>query len=253
MVSFGYTVIIPTKYMKGCVLMFSNIKNRFNKKGKRAAALLVTAAMLCGFTGCGKSETGSSAVSSSSSEPQRVLADTSIFDFDEAVKNIILFGQKISLPCYWSDFGEDFSHDEMYISSDDDLMCDLQYKGKKIGNIFFGDCADTEDTSEAESHQIVCIVIGFTNYGYPYDEYYLNFFESLGYYTGQLELGVGNISMSSSESDVMAELGKPSRITEGGSKHYLDYNYDSGYFHFVINVNKIPIGITQLYIRVNQD
>lgn len=244
--------------------MINNIKQRF----KMAAALPVMCAMLCGLAGCGKSEAGSSAPLSSSSVTQSIPTNKSTissdntdslgaqgggqsdFDFDEAVKNITLFGQKISLPCYWSDFGEDFSHDEIYRSDDDELSCQLMYKGKIIGNIFFGDCADTEDISEAESHPIVCIVIGFTSYGYPYDEYYLDFFERLGYYTGQIEFALGDISMSSTENDIIAELGEPSAITEGGSKHYLDYNYDSGYFHFVVYVNKEPYGITQLYIKV---
>ena len=62
---------------------------------KKFAALLVVCAILCGFAGCGKSETGISAVSSSSSEPKRVLADTSKFDFDAAMKDINLFGKKI--------------------------------------------------------------------------------------------------------------------------------------------------------------
>lgn len=121
--------------MKDHVLMLNNIKQRF----KTAAALPVMVAMLCGLAGCGKSETGSSAPLSSSSVPQSIPTDKSTissdntdslgaqgggqsdFDFDAAVKNITLFGQKISLPCYWSDFGEDFSHDEIYRSDDDEL------------------------------------------------------------------------------------------------------------------------------------
>lgn len=233
---------------------------------------MVTVTMLCGFAGCGKKETSSSVPLSSSSVMQSIPTDTSTiisdnigssgaqsvqnngqsdFDFDEAVKNMTLFGQKISLPCYWSDFGEVFSHDEMYISSDDDLMCTLRYKGKIIGDVFFGNCAETEDTSEAESHPIVCIVIGFTDYSYFYDEYDLNLFESLGYYTGQLEFVLGDVMMSSTEDDIIAVLGEPSKITEGGSRwRYLDYKYDNGYFHFVFDVNKEPCGIMELYIKV---
>lgn len=256
------------------VIMFSKLKNRFSEKGKKAVALLTMAALLCGFTGCGKEETGSSASNNSlsvsvdksniSQSPainsnNTVLSDDqttqnsaqSNFDFDEAVKNINLFGQKISLPCSWSDFGEDFSHDEMYFSSDDGLMCGLLYKGKLIGSILFDNCADAETTAEAESNQIVCVVIGFTNYGYPYNDTDTDFLDRTGYYTGKLELALGDISMSSSENDIIAELGEPSKITEGGSDYrYLDYKYDDGYLHFVFNFNKGSYRIMRIYINV---
>lgn len=201
---------------------------------------MVTFALLCGFAGCGNSETGGSNISS-----------TSKFDFDEAVKNITLFWQKISLPCYWSDFGEDFSHDDIYRSGDGELSCQLMYKGKKVGIIFFDKSAGDENIAEIENIPIILIVLGFTDYGYPYDEYDLDFFERLGYYTGQIELALGDVSMSSTENDIIAALGEPSKITEGGSRwRYLDYNYDNGYFHFVIDINKASYGIMELYIKV---
>lgn len=257
--------------------MFSNIKNRFNKKGKRAAALLITVTMLCGFTGCGKSETGSSSTDSVTSTLQStptaeskdsqnpVINSDNIgssgtqgnaqsdFDFDEAVKNITLFGQKISLPCYWSDFGEDFSHDDIYRSGDGELSCQLMYKGKIVGTIFFDKSADDENIAETENIPIILIVLGFTDYGYPYDSHKESFLESIGYYTGLLELNFDGISMSSTETDIIAKVGEPSKTSEGGSFRYLDYKYDNGYLHFVIDVNKIPNGIMELYIGVNQD
>ena len=138
----------------------------------------------------------------------------------------------------------------MYFPSEDDLMCGLRYKGKRIGDIFFGNCADTEDTSEAERHQIVCIVIGFTDYGYPYNDSDRDFLERLGYYTGQMELALGDVTMSLTENEITAALGEPGKISEGGGYRYLDYKYDNGSLHFVIDTAKESSGIMELYINV---
>ena len=225
---------------------------------------MTAAALLCWLAGCGKNEVESFVPDSVSSVSQSVPdAETSIsqnsvvsadstgspdaqsaptasepaFDFDEAVKNIDLFGHKISLPCYWSDFNEDFSLGDIRIPSDNDLMCQLLYKGDKIGNIFFSDC-DNED--EIESCSIKGVTIGFSLYGYPYDpDYNLDFLETAGYYTGLLELNMGNISMSYSESDIIAKLGEPSTSSGDGSSHYLDYHYDNGHLNFYIDREKL--------------
>lgn len=286
--------------------MFNSIRSRYGKKVKRAAALLITAAVLCGFTGCGKNETSSSAPLSSSSVPQSVPADKSEvsqsrennsgnnsvtstpqsvpdeeskdsqssevnsdntsssgtqsgqnngqseFNFDEAVKNITLFGHKISLPCAWSDFGEDFSHDDMYIPSGDDLLCNLQYKGEYIGCIIFSDCVDAEDTAEVESKPVIQLVMGFSNYGYPYTSNELKYFETIKNYTGPIEFNFGNLSMSSDEKDIIAELGEPGKIGgEVSGRHWLHYDYDNGYLDFYINDNERVGRIMELYIGVN--
>ena len=201
---------------------------------KKIASILVICAVLCVLAGCGSN-----------------VSTASEFDFDAAMKDISLFGQKISLPCYWSDLSEDFSHKEVYFPSDDDLMCALCYKGKEIGMIAFGNCPETEDASVAESHQIVCIILGFTDYEYPYSDHDRDFLDRLGYYTGEMEFALGDVSMSSTESEIIAALGEPSRISGGDSRYrYLDYKYDSGYLHFVITTDRTYKGIMQLYIGV---
>ena len=239
------------------------LKKLIRRMGKRAVAVLAAAVLLYGLAGCGKKEAGSSAPDSVSSVPQSVPnAETSIsqssvvstdstglsetqsastgiktdFDFDEAVKNIDLFGHKISLPCYWSDFSEDFSLGDIRIPSDNDLMCQLLYKGDKIGNIFFTDC---ENEDEIESCLIKGVTIGFSLYGYPYDpDYNMEFLETAGYYTGLLELYMGNISMSYSESDIIAELGEPT-VSGDDTTHYLNYYYDNGHLNFYIDREKL--------------
>lgn len=263
--------------------MFSKSKHAIGKKCKKVMTAALTFALLCGFTGCAKEETGSSAPqstaarssssvkqsvpnnnsevpqSSAVSSDNTVSSDTQSeqsavkteFDFDEAVKNISLFGHKISLPCYWSDFDEDFSHDDMYFESDDGLMCSLRYKGKKIGSILFGNCVGEENTDKIEHNPVMLIIIGFTNYGYPYNSSDSKYFESTGYYTELLELNLDGVSMSSTEKDITAKFGEPSKITEGGGLRFLDYKYDNGYFHFVIDKNKMTNGSMELYIYVN--
>lgn len=254
--------------------MFSKYKRRLKSK---TAALFAAAILLCGLTGCDGGETSSAVHNSSASAAQSTAAESSKeiqsaavssdnagssdaqseqsvvkteFDFDKAVKNISLFGHKISLPCRWSDFGEDFSHDEMYFESDDGMMCSLRYKGKQIGTILFGNCAGEENTDKIEQNPVMLIVIGFTNYGYPYNSSDLKYLESTGYYTGLLELDLGGVSMSSAEKDITAKFGEPSKASEGGNLRFLDYKYDNGYFHIVIDNNNKQKGSKNFYIGV---
>ncbi len=210
-----------------------------NRILKRAAALLLAGVMLLGLAGCDRSK-ASDADSGSISSTLTVsdsadLSDTQAeFDFDEAVKDINLFGHKISLPCMWSDFGEDFSHDDMFIPADDDLSCNLLYKGKKIGVIFFGNC-DVEHSDEIETKPVVCISVGHYDYGYPYDEEELDWLDRAEYYTGLLEFGFSEFTMGSTEDVILKVLGTPNDRPDGFNCHYLVYDYDNGYLLFIIN------------------
>ncbi len=212
------------------------MKNRVLKK---AAALLLTGAMLYGLAGCDRSK-ASDADSGSISSTLTVsdsadLSDTQAeFNFDEAVKDITLFGHKISLPCMWSDFGEDFSHDDVFVPADDDLSCNLLYKGKKIGVIFFGNC-DVEHSDEIETKPVVCISVGHYDYGYPYEAEELDWLDRAGYYSGLLEFSFGELTMESLEENIKNFLGDPSSNPDGYNYHYLIYDYDNGYLLFIIN------------------
>lgn len=214
----------------------------------KTVALLLAAVLLCGMTGCSKNEEHISEPESSSSDSQNISVDSSPsddissvqsdssaeFNFDEAVKNITLFGQKISLPCAWSDFGEDFSHDDQYVPAENDLCCNLLYKGEKVGCIFFGDC-DIENADDAETKPVVCISIGHYDYGYPYDSKELDWLDRAGYYPGLLEFSFGELTMESTEENIKNFLGNPTSDSEGYNCHYLVYDYDNGYLFFTIN------------------
>lgn len=249
--------------------MFNKLKRWFDGKVKRAVALLATAILLCGFTGCDSKESNSTPIAESkdSQNSKANPSDTGLsdaqneqsggqaeFNFDEAVKNITLFGHNISLPCRWSDLSNDFTHDTMYITSGNNLMCRLMYKGEKIGSIVFGGC-DVEHSDEAESKPVVSIIIGFNDYGYPYEDYELPYLNGIGCHLGLLELNFGDLSMTSTEEDIRATLGEPNAIEKGAvNRHYLDYDFDNGYLYFCINDDASRKGrIIEFYIYVDSN
>ncbi len=210
-----------------------------NKAIKKTILILTTLAMLCGLAGCDRSEAsdadfGSTSSTSTVSDSADLSGTQAEFNFDEAVKDITLFGHKISLPCMWSDFGDDFSHDDVFIPADDDLSCGLLYKGKIIGVIFFGNC-DIEHSYELETKPVVCITVGHYDYGYPYEAEELDWLDRAGYYSGLLEFSFGELTMESPEENIKNFLGDPSSSSEGYNCHYLVYDYDNGYLLFTIN------------------
>ena len=239
---------------------------------KKIFAFVLALSMLCAMTGCDKNEgsastqeSSTSSVEESSSTPSAPdssseestgstsgpTAGQAEFDFDEAVKNITLFGNKISLPCAWEDLGNDYSHDEFYVPSGDDLLCGLKYKGKEIGSVVFGNCS-IADSDNVEEKQIVSLIIGLIDYGYPYDDYEKESLERGGFYSGLLEFELDGLSMQSTESDIKELLGEPDSTSDGVlSRHDLDYNYNSGYLRFCINEKDARKGrILEFYVYV---
>lgn len=73
--------------------MFDHIKRKIGKRGKIAIALLTTAALLCGLTGCSGNETGS-------------------FDWDKALSEFYINGVKMEYPFSESSLGADFEFDD---------------------------------------------------------------------------------------------------------------------------------------------
>ena len=77
------------------------------------------------------------------------------FDFDEALKNISLFGKDISLPCTFGELGGNYTLGTSYsfILDDDgvlkgDTLFLLYYKGEQIGDIILDDCMPDDEKSE---------------------------------------------------------------------------------------------------------
>lgn len=224
--------------------MFSKSKYAIGKKCKKVMTAALTFALLCGFTGCAKEETGSSAPqstaarssssvkqsvpnnnsevpqSSAVSSDNTVSSDTQSeqsavkteFDFDEAVKNISLFGHKISLPCTIKDFGKDFSLstaplDKPLSSGENRVACNLLYKGLKIATVAIADCTPDDDYNERE---IDTIMLGFTvDYSNWSENRKNEYFQSLGWYSDLIKVEIGGMSFESSEEYVRSILGEP--------------------------------------------
>lgn len=212
--------------------MFSNIKNRFSQKGKRAAALLVTAAMLCGLTGCGKNETGRSAVSSSSmtSDDKPLNSATVSTSFDpptvaKAVPTIKIGDETITLPVKCKDL-KHIHGDKLVMPLDNQIgATGLFYDDERIGQLYIEDYENEDDYSEKN---IVCLNI--------YDSWLSGTSVDQIYYMG--------LSFDSSKDDVIKTLGEPdeTRGDEDEYSLYLIYSLDSfkdGNVTFIFRNNKI--------------
>lgn len=207
--------------------MFNKLKRWFDGKGKRAVALLATVILLCGFTGCDSKEANSTPVveSKDSQNSEANSGNTGLsdaqneqgsgqteFNFDEAVKNITLFGQQISLPCTIASFGDDFSlntepFEKALPSGENRVACNLLYKGMKIGTVAIADCSPEDDYN---SRKIDTIMLGFSvDYSNWSEDYKNNYFKSSGWYQDLIEVKFGGITFESSEEQVKSVLGVP--------------------------------------------
>lgn len=238
--------------------MFSKIKHWFDGKGKKTVALLATAALLCSFTGCTGNEASNSIPDSvtsalqstpdaeskdslssevnsdntSSSEAQNEHSSgQSEFDFDEAVKSIMLFGSKISLPCTIADFGNDFTlnNDNIILSGhrEKSVCVGLCYRGKEIGSVHLENC-DVDE--KLDDKKIYLLTLGFpSDYGYPNDEIRDMTFERDNHYSGIIEFELEGISFLTSKKDITERLGTPHHNYEGtnfeGKVNLLDMTY----------------------------
>ena len=233
---------------------------------KKIFAFVLALSMLCAMTGCDKNEgsaltqesststeslTGSTEDSSSTpsapdssseestgsaSEP---VAGQAEFDFDEAVKNITLFGNKISLPCTIADFGEDYSlgakgtvFEEGTDIGDNRIMIDILYKEEIIGHVILLNCVTNDNLSDK--------TIAALSLGYPANKRklgeatYKNMLEKMGYYTDNIKFDLGGLTFDSTKDEVKAKLGEPDETDEfSTSGDRLTYMFsDIGFVEF---------------------
>lgn len=195
-------------------------------KNKSITALVLAATLLCGMTGCSKNEVRISEPESSSSDSQSFFMDNSTsdgtssgqgdssaeFNFDEAVKNITLFGHKISLPCTIADFGEDFSlnsepFDKPLSAGENRVLCNLIYKGLNIGGVTIADCTSDDNYNDKV---IDTLLLGFAvDYSDWPETFKESVFRDTGWYQDLIEVDLGGITFELSEEQVKSMLGSP--------------------------------------------
>lgn len=211
----------------------------------KKVVLLAVAILLCSLTGCNKDQTGdpvSGVLENTADEKieysQSMEADSdntesadaqdeqssnpTEFDFDDALKNITLFGSKISLPCTITDFGEDFSlREENLVVFDHIASCSILYQGKSIGTVSMIDYNDGDDLNDK---QIVSMMLGFiaTDTG-ANDSLKEALYESRGWYYGTIEVDFAGLSFESTEAEVESIIGEPNNNGDDSA----DYTFHS--------------------------
>lgn len=147
-----------------------------------------------------------------------------IFDFDEAVKNITLFGSKISLPCTIEDFGEDYSLLETNLTTFGDISsCSILYQGKSIGTVSL---IGYKNDGNLNDKKIVSLSLGFIakDVGAS-DSLKEALYESRGWYNGLIEVDFAGLSFESTKVEVESLFGKPDN-SDDDSADYKFYSND---------------------------
>lgn len=122
--------------MKGCTLMFNNIKYRFSKKGESMVALLVVATMLCNFTGCSNGETPSPTDRNITSVGVSNSVNETGFDIDRVRKSIIIKGQTIEIPMKLNNLPNGWTYKlydekDVYLK-DNQFLATMYYNGNEM-------------------------------------------------------------------------------------------------------------------------
>lgn len=136
------------------------------------------------------------------------------FDFEEAIQNIYLFGQKISLPCTIEDFGDDFTLDESLIFQTEGsnyVAIRLYYKGKQIGAVGMRDYVQEEISGK----QIVNLSLGDSYNNPPKDPWY----------NEEIELSFLGVSFSSTKEEIIEILGTPMPTERAFFEKMLVYDF----------------------------
>lgn len=208
--------IVGINRTKGYI-MFSKLKHRFGAKSKKAVALLAMAALLCGFTGCGESETNSTAISSSSmtsdDKPLNSVTVSTSFDLTtvaKAVPTIKIGDETITLPIKCKDL-KHIHGDKLVMPMDNQIgATGLFYDDERIGQLFIEDYVeDYEKEDEYSANNIIR----------------LNLYDYWG--SGAVQIDYMGLSFQSSKDDVIKTLGEPDETRDDGyDSLYLVYSLD---------------------------
>lgn len=117
-------------------IIFSKIKQGFDRKSKRVVALMLAASMLCGIAGCTKEPSDSPADISDASVELSNDNDEIGFDIDRVRKSIIIKGQTIEIPVKLGEIPEGWSYKlydekDVYLR-DNQFLATMYYNGNEM-------------------------------------------------------------------------------------------------------------------------
>ena len=117
-------------------IIFSKIKQGFDRKSKRVVALMLAASMLCGISGCTKEPSDSPADISDASVELSNDNDEIGFDIDRVRKSIIIKGQTIEIPVKLGEIPEGWSY-KLYDEKDvylreNQFLATMYYNGNEM-------------------------------------------------------------------------------------------------------------------------
>lgn len=140
------------------------------------------------------------------------------------MKNITLFGSKISLPCTIEDFGEDYSLLETNLTTFGDISsCSILYQGKSIGTVSL---IGYKNDGNLNDKKIVSLSLGFIAKDVGASDSLKNsLYESRGWYNGLIEVDFAGLSFESTKVEVESLFGKPDN-SDDDSADYKFYSND---------------------------
>lgn len=155
------------------------------------------------------------------------------FDFEKALEQTYICGQKLSYPLTWGQFGEDFSVDPegaFTQSGSQKISCSVNYKGMYLGCFIFNGCESVDAINEDTI--IRSISVGNND---------MNFF-------GTSKITVNGLSIAADHCQLFEALGDDFR--EGVGYQQIIYGNDIGQYRFTFNFDDslITIGLN-LFIK----
>lgn len=161
------------------------------------------------------------------------------FDFNEAIQNIYLFGQKITLPCTIKDFGDDFSLNGdivVPVKEKNTVVVPIQYKNKTIGVVTL--LVDIEET-DISKEQIVRLTLG---------DGYSNPINDNNWYNEVIDIDCFGINFTSTKEEIISKFGTPTPMESAYFASYLVYDSekDGSIWIRVLNDKVVEIVINRV-------